>query len=358
MSESAVRSVAAHASSSVWQPVPVARVMVGDRAREVHPDHVAALRRSFGRLGGHLQLQPIVLDERWVLIDGIHRLEAAKQSGWTHIGALVVEGVRPGELPLLALEANRVRRNLSVLELEEAWRIHYAPGLREAASARRLSALRRGRRTSASPRGSIDVPRTGPPILGVSNNEDGSASESIGRAAKRITGHSLDTLNKVAQIRELSQSSTVPEEQRKAAELGLRRLATPGVSVEPVYRALRNLQRRTTDREGSALSERESADQSSVERVLFDTSLLADQLRGPLSDRLVSAARANEANLEMLRATRVSLARSLALVVAAECRVESDPLRALARIGREVSRLLSRVSYSQLSAVERERSRE
>ena len=98
--------------------------------------------RSFEMLGGQLQLQPIIVDEQLVLVDGRHRLEAAKRAGWNRIAALVFCGATAEMRPLLESEANRVRRTLNVLELESIWRAHYEPGLRAAAKERQLAGLR------------------------------------------------------------------------------------------------------------------------------------------------------------------------------------------------------------------------
>ena len=127
---------------SSWRLLAVNEVLEPDGASAVNADHMAELLRSFEMLGGQLQLQPIVVDEHLVLVDGRHRLEAAKRAGWSRIAALVICGATVEMRPLLAAEANRVRRTLNVLELESIWRAHYEPDLRAAAKERQLAGLR------------------------------------------------------------------------------------------------------------------------------------------------------------------------------------------------------------------------
>lgn len=318
-----------------WVPVPVDRVIVGERQRKVAEEHVQRLRESYSSMGGQLQLQPIVLDSRMVLIDGAHRLEAARQSGWSHIAAIVLDEVASRQRAMLEIEANRVRKNLNVLELEQAWRSHYEPAHRAAARERRRAGLRRG---------------SAVPVIGDSDNGNTTDRISLAKAAKQVTGLSIETLNKIAEIRELSTSSKVPDEVRDVALEGLRRLARSAVGVGSVYRALQH-RLRTVDSKGkhnNGRSERERALQKALERMLAETSMMAERLAGPLAHDLGAAAALGDANREQLRAIRVSLARSLATVVSTECRLEQHPLSALRRLGAEVSRLLSTTSVDQL----------
>ena len=74
-------------------------------------------------------------------------------------------------------------------------------------------------------------------------------------------------------------------------------------------------------------------DQWALERVLAESSLLAERLEGGLSDQLRAAAeRGGVAEREMLRAARVSLAHCLAAVAAIECDLEPQPILALRRV--------------------------
>jgi hypothetical protein len=174
--------------------------------------------------------------------------------------------------------------------------------------------------------------------------------ETVGRAAKRITGYSIETLNKVAQIRELAGSDTVSAELRAAAESCLHRLARPGASVHGAYRSLLALQQQLLESARPVAQLRAPGDTDALERVLEETSVLAAQLAGPLASQLASAARQGKAEREMLRATRTSLASCLATVVAIECELEPQPLHTLRRIAAEVSRMLSVGSRQHIQA--------
>ena len=382
---------------SSWRLLAVNEVLEPDGASAVNADHMAELLRSFEMLGGQLQLQPIVVDEHLVLVDGRHRLEAAKRAGWSRIAALVICGATVEMRPLLAAEANRVRRTLNVLELESIWRAHYEPDLRAAAKERQLAGLRmRDARDAESGPALSSADRL---VIGNSNNQSvagegvriatndsstaergGTRHESVGRAAKRITGHSLDTLNKVARIRELATSEAGSPELREAAKQGLQRLATPGASVEMVYRALREraaeaaLGFRSVGVQPQKLKELEkpdarldargvggarlaavtsldvARDEQALERALAECSRLAERFEGALAGQLQAAAGRGDAERDMLRATRVSLAHCLATVVAIECELESQPMLALRSVGLEVSSMLSSISLQYLRA--------
>lgn len=354
---------------------------------------MAELLRSFEMLGGQLQLQPIIVDEQLVLVDGRHRLEAAKRAGWSRLTALVICGATIEMRPLLEAEANRVRRTLSVLELESIWRAHYEPGLRAAAKERQLAGLRmRNARDLELGRASRSAECL---VIGNSNNQGGGVwerivangssnagsgatrPESVSRAAKRITGYSLDTLNKVARIRSLATSEGSSLEMREAAKQGLQRLAKPGASVEMVYRALRERVAEATlafcsvDGQSQEPVNLESSDSSqgpgrvglavvtsldaardeqALERALAECARLAERFEGTLPRQLRAAAGRGDAEREMLRATRMSLAYCLATVVAIECELEAQPMLALRSVGSEVSSLLSSTSLQYLRA--------
>lgn len=306
-----------------WQLLRVAQVIDREDDKALDSHHVTALQASFARLGGQLQLQPIVVDSMLRLIDGAHRLEAARRARWAFIAAVVVSDPHGVDRSLLEAEANRVRRSLGVLELEELWRTHYEPELRDAAHGRKLAALRQHERpmlhpsAAAEDRGRSSIA----PVLGNSNNGSEGQAESLSRAARRITGLSLSTLNKIAQIRELASAVEAPDEIRRAAAAGLTKLATNRVSVEFVYRAIRNLQARTDGASADPESASLQADELALERVLAESSWLAERLDGPLSGQLVAAARRSEVSREMLRGVGVSLAHSLAEVEAIERRL-------------------------------------
>lgn len=317
-----------------WMPIAVDAIRVDESRGPTSAEHVAGLRESFRRLGGQLQLQPILVDGDFALIDGAHRLEAAKQAGWSHIGALVFEGATPEQRLLLEIEANRVRRTITPLELEEVWRTHYAPDLRARARQRQLAGLRQGEQR---------------PVLGNSNNRE-TERISISRVAKQVTGLSIDTLNKITEIRSTAASEGAPEEARAFARRALRQLEQGRASVDALHRTLRTrLQQGDELQQGSECLRARDLERV-LERAVSETTLFAEQILRERGDQLEEAARMSPANREHLRAIRIALARSLATVVSRECRLEAEPIVALRALGAEVSKLLSTTSVSQLEA--------
>lgn len=311
-----------------WTAVAVDEVIVRERQRRVKAEHVQNVRASFASLGGQLQLQPIVLDKNLVLIDGAHRLSAAKESGWTHISALILDGVDEEDRALLEAEANRVRLQLTPLELEEAWSTIYEPAFKARAKqnqAKGLDNLRQGK----------DLP-----VTGTSGNRE-AAPASMPRAAKEATGLSIETLNKITDIRAVASSSTASEELRTAAEKGLSKLQRPGASVETVHKALIKLQERTSRLRQDPVEVHRKALEKRLDQTLTETTLLQERLGGDLGAELLAAARLEHIAAEQLRAVRIALTTALSRVVAIECGLSGDPAANLNRIGGEVTRMLS-----------------
>lgn len=74
-----------------------------------------ALRESITSTG---LLQPIIVDRAYNLVCGLHRLEACRSLGWTHIAA-VVEAFEGPRARLAEVDENLCRRELTVLERAE-----------------------------------------------------------------------------------------------------------------------------------------------------------------------------------------------------------------------------------------------
>lgn len=324
-----------------WQPVLIDTVIVSERRRELSDEHVSQIQASYEQLGGQLQLQPIVLDQDLVLIDGAHRLEAAKQAGWTHISALIFQGVNDTHRAIIETEANRVRKNLNPVELEAVWRQFYEPAYRIHAKRRQLAGLRRGR---ASPDGA-ETASAETANAAVSQPR---AAMTLARAAKQTTGLSIDTLNKISDMRLLSQSQSVAPEVRQAALDSMQRLTRPHASVTSVHRNLMSVVQQSSSHEQASQQQRRRQLEKQLERVLDGALSLRRQVDGSCADELADAARCADSNQAMLRALRVSLAQTLAAVVVIECRLEVDTIAALKRIGAEVSKLQSATSASLL----------
>ena len=122
--------------------IPLDKIVVNPEivARtKVDEEYLKILMKSLKEDG---QLHPITVrplpDGRYEIIDGLHRVEAAKRLGWKDIEANVVS-VDDLEAKFLALKANLVRRNLEpVQEGELVYRIMVKHKLTEKQVAERL----------------------------------------------------------------------------------------------------------------------------------------------------------------------------------------------------------------------------
>lgn len=333
-----------------WRPLSVDEVIVRKRQRKLNSEHVRQLRESFDALGGQLQLQPIVVDSCMVLVDGAHRLQAAKEAGWTHISALVLDGVSDEDRRLLEVEANRVRLQLSPVELEEAWKNVYEPAFRARARRRQAEGGTRGLLT----RGVIGAAAHSSSVTGSSSNwisttgTDPAGRVSLPRAAKEATGLSIETLNKITEIRALSESESVPEELREAARRGLEKLTRPGAPVDAVHRALLLRQERARRAALHPAELRRQELERILDQAVRETTLLAERFAGSWGEELAAAARLGRGAAESLRAVRVALTRALASTVVRECQLDPIPVSRLSRVGGEVTRMLSEQSITGL----------
>lgn len=336
-----------------WRAVEITAIKIPPGMRRLNQEHVDALCASFQMVGGELLIQPIVLDESLTLIDGSHRLEAAKQLGWRFISAVVFERVTDHDRALVHAEANRVRKRLSVVELEWEWRTLYAPDLEFQAKQRQMAGLRKRFPHLAKGVGSPSLP-----VIGNSNNRKNTGgqdnqhrAESLAKAAKRITGFSIDTLNKVATIRGIASSTTVPKDLQAAAQLGLRKIAASRASVDAVHRQLRHDMEALSTRPVHANSNQARArhDESLLERLVVETSLLAERL-GTAFQAMSSAEPDNIVATQLLEGVRSSLSISLACVVAAESMRHSEPTKELRRIIGEAGHLCASIAHERVSS--------
>jgi len=93
-------------------------IYVNQRKRKLNAEKVAALAESFSLLG---QLEPITLassGEKYTLLAGLHRLEAAKFLGWETIDAELFQGDEL-ECELVEIDENLMNNDLTVLEQGE-----------------------------------------------------------------------------------------------------------------------------------------------------------------------------------------------------------------------------------------------
>ena len=92
--------------------VNIDRIQVNSGRREALPDAVRELADSISAVG---LLNPITVDRDYILIAGLHRLEAAKLLGWAEIECNVssLEGL---QAELAEIDENFVRADLETLE--------------------------------------------------------------------------------------------------------------------------------------------------------------------------------------------------------------------------------------------------
>ena len=95
--------------------VKISDIKVVGRKRELNEEKIRDLANSFKLLG---QLQPIVINQDYTLLAGLHRLEAAKLLGWETIKAEVISGSQL-EDELIEIDENLIRNDLTVLEQAE-----------------------------------------------------------------------------------------------------------------------------------------------------------------------------------------------------------------------------------------------
>ncbi|MFV0434998.1 MAG: ParB N-terminal domain-containing protein [Leucobacter sp.] len=317
-----------------WILVDPHQVIVRERQRKINEEHVQRVLSSYRDLGGQLQLQPIVVDEDLVLIDGAHRLEAAKRDCWTHIRAVVFWGVTDEDRPLIEAEANAVRLQLTPLELEEAWKTLYEPAFKARTKRNQVANLKQG---------------TAAPVTENFSNGEPVKPLTLAQAAQEVTGTSLNTINKITDIRALANSSTASPEIRAAAGRGLEKLKRPGAPVDPVHRSLIEMQERESRQRMDPTERQQQELEKRLDNTLSETTLLAGHLTGTLGADLEAAAGLQQANAETLRGIRIALTKSLAAVVSIECRTSSDDdVVSLKRLGSEVTRMLSEDSMRSL----------
>lgn len=190
-----------------FERVAIALITVRPRLREVTPEHVTRLMNSFETLGG--QIQPIVISDDFVLIDGYHRLTAARECGWTHIDAGIASGLDTDrDRAIIEAEANIARRQMTPTEQTSLWFDVIEPRLSEEASARR--ALGRGAELSGDLPDSLD------------------AHPETATQAKQYVGVTVKTMQKVRRIQQAAADETLPPIIRSSARAGLERMDQTG----------------------------------------------------------------------------------------------------------------------------------
>lgn len=95
--------------------VPIGKIQIKEGRRSLDADHVKELADSIRELG---LLNPLTIDRDYVLIAGLHRLEAVKALGWEDVECTVssLEGLAA---ELAEIDENIVRSDISTLEYGE-----------------------------------------------------------------------------------------------------------------------------------------------------------------------------------------------------------------------------------------------
>jgi ParB/RepB/Spo0J family partition protein len=102
--------------------VPVTKIRVGDRSRALREDAMVSLVESIKTIGLQapisVQIDPSSREERYVLVAGLHRLEACRRIGLAHIDARILE-LDETERRLWEISENLHRAELTALERSE-----------------------------------------------------------------------------------------------------------------------------------------------------------------------------------------------------------------------------------------------
>ena len=317
-------------------------IRVKERLRErLNEENVQRLMQSFLSVG--LQIHPITVDEHHVLISGEHRLEAARrltargEEGWDTLDAHVVSGATEQDHRWIELEENQARAEMSPVEIQKAWETYGEPLFKAKAKERKetlgVAAMLESRGLDSS---TI--------VTGNTGNNASEAPVSLVTAARQSTGRDLDWLNKVHDVRTLAENEKAPTVLREAAQRGLQRLSKPNAPVEPVWKALEKLkaQYRASEDTTNAEEARVAALEKQLDQSVKEVTLIEDRLGKGLAAQLGEAARVAPLGTEMLRAIRVSLTKSLAEILVAECNLTNDPNATLNVVGGEATSLLAK----------------
>ena len=310
--------------------LPVADIKVGVRYRKLDEKHVEDLIDSYERMGGQLQIQPIVVDQDKMLVDGAHRLEAAKRSGWTQIRAVILTGVADRDREILEIEANAVRRQFSPAELEHAWTKYYEP------TVKRLTQAKQEHRNLTE---EVDD-------VGLQQNAVTGRGEaiSVNQMIPQITGKSEQYIQQVREIRETAENVNMPVPLREAAKKGIQKLSAPGTPVAPVYNSLVALKNRLEQQQKSQQELREEHLFARMNALVQTTTGLASKLNDSLLDDIQAAAKDRSVNFDDLRASRNALTVALAKLMAVEASVAENKGPALYQLSQEIAHKVTEVA--------------
>ena len=304
---------------ATFQIVSVADVRVPDRQRPLDESHVEGLAESFGRLGGRLLLQPILLTHELELIAGRHRLEAARRSGWEHIPSMVAKpGLSREALAFMEFEEDRLQLQRTPLELFEGWSRFVEPVIRAEARSNMARGGKGGLSTPVTEGAQLSC--TFPAGEATADTSAVSSSQvSMRDAAREYTGLSDATLAKIGEVKELAESESTPELVRKAAIRSMKDLSVPGAKVEPAHRRVVQAKTQLQLVQDDPRELERARLRDVLDRVLKDSSLLAERMDDDLgSDLRRAIADGDELAAEDMRSVRAALVRCAATAAAVE----------------------------------------
>ena len=98
-------------------PTPLDMIEVEDRLRAVDEAAVEHIAESMEQRGQIYPIQVTTIEPgRFRLVNGAHRVAAARKLGWTHIEAFLVDGLEEEEVRLLEIDENLCRAELNAID--------------------------------------------------------------------------------------------------------------------------------------------------------------------------------------------------------------------------------------------------
>lgn len=188
----------------------IAEIKVGHRKRKLNEEKIESLVESYKRIG---QLQPVTVikdNGMYKLLAGLHRLEAAKRSGWQLIKASLFEGDDIAA-ELAEIDENLMRNDLTVLEQGE-----------HLARRQELIGYKQGDNRFTVGRGEIISPLKSTPELAKEIGLTERSAQNRMQVARNIVPEVKDTIrnteiaNSTTQLLELARLA--PEEQVEVAK--------------------------------------------------------------------------------------------------------------------------------------------
>lgn len=177
--------------------VDVNRVILNPtRQREIDPEHVDRLKLSYEVVG---LIEPIVVNEDLLLIDGAHRLTAARELGQDVIAAVIIPNdLDPDDYQIIETVTNTVRKAISPMAMKRLADSYYRPNQQALANKRKTAGTTN--RVNKSDVGE-----------GFTHAKTGKANDFVAS----VLGVSSPTLTKIDTVVEWSQDETLPIETRE-----------------------------------------------------------------------------------------------------------------------------------------------